>query len=253
MASLQYVLGRRGIISLRRTAVIVGALFIIATVATIVSMVLVESLLESPDDSGFFVGISSDQDKIIAGALLLLVNTVAVVLIPVLMFPILKKHSESLALGYFAFRLLEAFALIAIVVGWLLLISLSKEYVAAQTPNFANYQASGTVLQDAGTWSNYLVSIFLCVGGLIFYYLLFVSRLVPRFLSIWGLVGDVLLLGGTVLFMFESIAEDSAAGILSTLVIASNEIVLAVWLIVKGFNPSAIEPPPAKTDVPAAN
>jgi hypothetical protein len=239
-------------ISHRRTAVMVGTLFIVATVATMVSMVLVESLLESPDDSGFFVGISSDQDKIVAGALFLLVNTIAVVLIPVLLFPILKKHDESLALGYLAFRILEAVALVTIVVGWLLLISLSKDYVAAEAPNFANYHASGAVLQEAGTWSNYLVSIFLSIGGLIFYYLLFASRLVPRFLSVWGLVGDVLLLAGTVLFMFGSIAEDSAAGVLSVLVLASNEIVLAVWLIVKGFNPSAVEPPSAGTNIAAA-
>jgi len=224
----------------RKTAVIVGTLFIVATVATLVSVVFVQSLLKSPDDPNFFVNISSDENKIVAGALLFLVNAAAVVLIPVMMFPILKKRSESLALGYLAFRMLEAIAIVAVVVGWLLMISLSQEAVKAGAPSSSNLQTSGSVLQAVGDWNNFLLSIFLAAGGLIFYYLLFESRLVPRFLSVWGLVGAVLLLAGTVLFMFGSIAEDSAAGVLSVGVLALNEMVLAVWLIVKGFNPSAI-------------
>ena len=224
----------------RKTAVIVGTLFIVATVATLVSVVFVQSLLKSPDDPNFFVNISSDENKIVAGALLFLVNAAAVVLIPVMMFPILKERSESLALGYLAFRMLEAVAIVAVVVGWLLMISLSQEAVKAEAPSSSNFQTSGSVLQAAGEWNNFLLSIFLAAGGLIFYYLLFESRLVPRFLSVWGLVGAVLLLAGTVLFMFGSIAEDSAAGVLSVGVLALNEMVLAVWLIVKGFNSSAV-------------
>jgi hypothetical protein len=76
-----------------------------------------------------------------------------------------------------------------------------------------------------------------------FYYLLYRSKLIPRWLSVWGLIGAALVLAVGVLGMFGHSA------MILWLPLAVNEMVLAVWLIVKGFNPSAIASGSAKTDI----
>ncbi len=224
----------------RKIAVIVGVLFITATVVTVLSVLFVEPLLEPLDDPDYFVNVSANEGQIITGALLFLICAVAVVLISVVMFQIFKKYNEALALGYVAFRTIEAVTIVAIVVCWLLLITLSQEYVNAGSPDAPYYLTSGALLTEVGVWIGFMLSLFLSIGSLIFFYLLHQLKLVPRFMSVWGLVGAILHLAGTVGLMFGSFTDDSALGILTVLPVASIEMVLAVWLIVKGFNPSAI-------------
>ena len=232
----------------RKAAIIVGLLFITATLVTILSIPLVGSLLEPVDDPDFFANVSADEHQIVAGALLFLICAAAVVLIPVVMFPILKKHSEALALGYFGFRVIEAITIVATVVTWLLLITLSNDYVESGASHASYYQTTGTLLTESGVWIGYMLSLFLSMGSLVFFYLLHQLRLVPRFLSLWGLAGGFLHLVGTVGLMFESFAEDSALGMLTVLPLASVEMVLAGWLIVKGFNPSAVVAQPSQAE-----
>jgi hypothetical protein len=224
----------------RKIAVTVGLLFITATVVTILSLPLIGSILESVDDPDYFVNVSADEHLIVAGALLFLVCAVAVLLIPVVMFPILKKYSEALALGYFGFRIIEAITIVATIVSWLLLITLSNDYVESGAPDASYYQTTGTMLTESGIWIGYMLSLFLSMGSLVFFYLLHQLRLVPRFISVWGLAGGFLHLVGTVGLMFGSFEDDSALGMLTVLPLALVEMVLAGWLIVKGFNPSAI-------------
>lgn len=224
----------------RKAAIIVGVLFIMATAVTIMSLFLIDSLLEPVDDPDFFARVAADENEIVAGSLLFLICAVAVVLIPVVMFPILRKYSEALALGYLGFRMIEAVAVVATVVSWLLLITLSQDYVESGASDASYYQTTGTLLTESGVWVGYILSLFLSMGSLVFFYLLYQSRLVPRVISIWGLVGGFLHLVGTVGIMFGSFAEDSALGALTVLPIASVEMVLAGWLIVKGFDPSVV-------------
>ena len=83
-----------------------------------------------------------------------------------------------------------------------------------------------------------------------FFLVLYRSKLIPRFISAWGFIAAALLLVGSVLIMFDAFAGISESGLelIFALPIAVNEMVLAVWLIVKGFNPSAIASGSAKTD-----
>lgn len=226
--------------SFRRAAVVVGLLFITATVVTILSLPLVESLLDPVEAPEFFVNVSADEGRIVAGALLFLVCAVAVILIPVVMFPIFKKHNEALALGYLAFRIVEGVTIVATVVSWLLLITLSKEYVAAEAPDASHFETTGVLLTESGIWIGYMLSLFLSLGSIVFFYMLHQTRLVHRVLTLWGLAGGVLHLVGTAGLMFGSFADDSALGVLTVLPLALVEMVLAAWLIIKGFDPSAI-------------
>ena len=117
----------------RKSAILVGVFYIAATVAGILSLVFTEPVLNSPD---YLVNVSANTTQVTIGVLLLLIDSAAVVGIAVMMFPILKKHNEALALGAVVFRgALEAVIYIAIVINWLLLISLSREYVKEGTRN----------------------------------------------------------------------------------------------------------------------
>ncbi len=226
----------------RKTARIVGVLFIIATVAGILSFVG----MGPQDTPDYLVNVSANGDQVITGALLVLIMGVAIAPIPVMLFPILKKYNESLALGYVVFRVLEVVTYIGVVISWLLLLTLSQEYVQAGAPDASYFQTLGTLIQAVGAWIDPILVIVFSISALILNYVFYQSKLVPRWLSGLGLFGATLHLAEGVLAMF-GFPDISVLGIPLFLPIALQEMVYAVWLIVKGFNPSAIDSLSAKT------
>jgi len=230
----------------RKTAIIVGVLFITATAAGVVGLVFLGSILDAPD---YLIKVSANQNQvIIGGALFALIMVAANVGIAVMMFPILKQHKESIALGYFGAIIIYAVAYVVGVISLLSLITLSQEYVAG-APDASYFQTLGTSLLAAQDWAGLLgANIIFPLGALMFYYSLYQSKLIPRFLSAWGLIGATLMLAAGLLGMFGLISHFSTIFTFLNLPIASQEMFLAVWLIVKGFNPSAIASGSAKTD-----
>ena len=231
--------------SYRKTAIIVGVLFITATVASILSRVILSPILNAPD---YLVNVSANENQMLIGILLELTNSIAVVVIAVMLFPIFKKHNEALALGYVGFRIIESVILIVGSISLLSLLTLSQEYVQAAAPDASYFQPLDTLLLTVHDWAEMLgVMIVFSLTALILNYILYQSRLVPRFLSVWGLIGGTLLLAAGLLGMF-GLSPFSTISIFLTLPIALQEMVFAVWLIVKGFNSSAIASGSAKTD-----
>ena len=225
----------------RKSAITVGVLFIIGTVAGVLGGVLTEPILGDPD---YLIKIAANENQIVIGSLLVLVMGFAVAMIPVVMFPILKKYNEVLALGSVIFRgALEAVCYIALVISFLLLLTLSQEYVKTGAPDASYFQTLGTLLVAAGDGIEQILAIVFCLGALMLYYLFYISRLVPRWLSLWGLIGAILYLAAPVISMVGSqhwaFSFTSPLGILIA-PLAVQEMVFAVWLIVKGFNSSAI-------------
>jgi len=215
-----------------KTARIVGVLFIIGTVAGILSVVVTGSILADPE---YLMKVSANGTQIIIGALLVLTMAFALAMVPVMLFPIFKKYNEALALGAVVFRgALEAVIYIAVVICWLLLIILSQEYVKAGAPDASYFQTLGTLLLEAANWFGYIISIVFSIGALMIYYLFYQTKLIPRWLSLWGLIGAVIYLAQPILAMFGSELDILFAPL------ALQEMVLAVWLIVKGFNSSVI-------------
>ncbi|MCJ2670128.1 MAG: DUF4386 domain-containing protein [Candidatus Thermoplasmatota archaeon] len=217
--------------SYRKTAIIVGVLFITATVTALLSIVSLGSTL---DDPGYLTDVSANENQVITAVILWLILAVSVMGIGVMMFPILKKDNESLALGYVGFRLIETILIIVASLSLLSLLTLSQEYVAG-TLDASYYQPLGTSLLALQNWSFGIgTMIFLGLGGLPLYYLLYQSRLVPRWLSVWGIIGAALILLYGLVSLFGP-----DPGFLAMPIFAQ-EMVFAAWLIVKGFNPSAI-------------
>jgi len=225
----------------RKAAIIVGVLFIIATVAPIVSVVPLSvvplGFLGSEGDPDYLTVISDNENQVIVGALLWLAMTASVVAIPIVMFPILRKHSEGLALGYVGARIFEGFFDAANVMSLLLLLSLSREFVTAGAPVASHFQTSGALLLAAIDWGSLLLDLAWLLSVPVFNYVLYQSKLVPRWLSVWGLVGGALWLATWPVRMF---GLSSPMIEILALPIAAQEMVFAAWLIVKGFNPSAI-------------
>jgi len=185
---------------------------------------------------------------VVTALLISFVLGLAVVGIAVLLFPVLKQHNEPLALGYVSIRTAEFAILLVWSVSPLLLIALSQEYVQAGEPDASSFQTLGAVLIALRHWAWRLVYILNGVLTLTLAYLLYQSRLVPRSISVLGLIGGAVLLLGTALDMFGLIDVDQGAGLLVVLPGGLFELILPIWLIVKGFNPSGFDPESAKTD-----
>ncbi len=230
----------------RRTARLVGVLYIIGTVAGILSLTVTAPVRDAQD---MLISLAANENALVAGALIVLTMGLALAMIPVLMFPILRRHNETLALGYVVFRgALETVTSMATAISWLLLLALGHAYVQAGVPDLSGFQALGTVLLR-GEAIESVSQIVFPLGALMFYFMLYQTQLTPRWLSGWGLVAALLWLATSLSVTLGLIAgQMSTIQIVLALPIGVQEMVLAVWLIVKGFNPSAIAALSARTE-----
>ena len=214
----------------RKTAIVVGVLFIAATVLSLMSSSILGSIIGTPN---YLTNVSANGNQTILGALLELAAAISVMLIPAVMFPVFKQQSEGMALGYFGFRILESVTLIVGAISSLLLLTLSQQYVNAGAPAVSSFQISGALLLGARNWAFPLNPLVFGPGALILYSVMYQANLIPRWLSIWGLIGAAMVFVFGLLGMFGNIL------IFLAIPIAVQEMVMAVWLIVKGFQPSA--------------
>jgi len=225
----------------KRTARIAGALFIIATAASILSL----PFLEPINASNYLVSVSANGNQVTTGALLLFVGAVAAASIAISLYPVLSRYRGGLALGAVGFRLIEGAFYIVGVLCLLLLLTLSEEFVKAGAPDSSYFQTLGVLLLAGYRVAGNVASLLaFSIGALLYYYIFYQTRLVPRWLSGWGLVGAMLSMVSGLLVMLRLIGPFSTFQIVLNLPIAPQEMVLAVWLIVKGFNPSVIASEP---------
>ena len=219
--------------SYRKTGIIVGLLFIIATVTAILTIVFLGSALEMPLD---FNLISENEFQLVISVVFWLVLAVSVMGIGAMMYPILKKYHEGLAMGYVILRLTEAIFIIVASISILSLLTLSQEYITGNL-DISFYQPLGSLLLALQNWSFEIGTlIFLGLGGVFLYYPLYKLRLVPRWLSGWGFIGAICILLYGLLSLF-GVADSMIINLLAA-PIAIQEMVFAVWIIFKGFNSS---------------
>jgi hypothetical protein len=229
----------------RSNAIIAGILYIIGTVSGILSLVLSAPVRDTQD---LLTSVAANADQMRVAALFVLLMGLSLAMFSVVLYPILRKQSEVLALGYVVFRgALETVTYFVTAIGWLLLLALSQMVVRAGAPAASSFQASGALLLKAGDLTS-LTGIIFCLGALMFYAVLYQSKLVPRWISVWGLVALVPYLAAEFLALFALLDPLSTTGVLMHIPLAVQEMVLAVWLIVKGFSPSALAAGAAKTD-----
>jgi hypothetical protein len=223
--------------SYRNNAIMAGVLFIIADLVGFLSL----PFMAPVNATDYLVSVSTNGGLVATGALLLFIGGAAAIGIAISLYPVLRKYNEGLALGAVGFRTVEGVLDIVSVMGLLLLITLSQEFVKAGTPDSSYFQTFGVLLVSGFHWvANVGKLLAFSIGALLYYYIFYQTRLVPRWLSGWGLVAIILTMSSALLAMYGLIAPFSTEQIILNLPILPQELVLAVWLIIKGFNPSAI-------------
>lgn len=229
----------------RRSAIVVGVLFIIATAFLYIGEAVYGPVLESPD---YLTVAYPNRITAAVGMLLEFACVVAIPLIPVFLYPVLKEYNQPLALGYVGFRLFEAVLFVITEINELSLIDVSRGYLEGGEAGALYYENLGGSIQAENQWIFLMYLLIFTLGGLMFYAVLYQSRLVPRFIPAWGFAAAALLLIGTVLIMLE--LNTGALGNVWELIfaapIAVQEMVMALWLIVKGFREPGAAPGPAR-------
>ena len=218
----------------RRTATIVGLLFLTQTVAFIIAEQLITGALKRPD---YLTGASVDATALTLGGLFAVVSGVAVVGIAVLLFPLFKPTSEPLALGYVCERVVElVLQLLFFLVVPLLIIAISNG-LRDGTIDASTSQSLGPILKALHDQAIVVLYLVTSMGGTILAVLLYRSRLVPRWIAVLALIGYPMLFVGCVLDLFDVTDVTHGAGLLAIAPGGLFELILPIWLLAKGFNP----------------
>jgi hypothetical protein len=213
----------------RTTARAVGVVFLAGMAVYILgNAVLVEPILNAPDH---LAAVAANSLLLAIGAMLMLMAAVGDTLHGILMLPVLKRHNDRVAFGYFGARLIDAVFLVAGIMFLLLQIPLGHAYLAAGAPEASSLQALSTLSIEAHLYSYEIGMIAVGFAGLMLCYLFYTARLVPRLLAVWGLIGYAVLLTGSVLTVLGF-----HPGLIHTIPGGLWELFIGVWLIAKGFN-----------------
>jgi hypothetical protein len=220
----------------RSIARITGVLFIIATAASLLSVAFLGSV-GSPD---YLTQVAAHEGQVTVGVLVRFIAAFASAAIAISLYPVLRRHRQGLALGAVGFRIIEGVFYTLGAVSVLLLLTLSQEFVKTGAGDSTYFSQSGTLLKAFDDWAG-LAGIFaFYVGGLLYYRVFYQTRLIPRWLAAWGAGGVILGAAAALLVLFGVTGSMSPVQIALNAPIGLQEMVLAVWLIAKGFNRSAM-------------
>ncbi len=218
----------------RRTAVIVGMLFLICSAAAIMGGYLSNPLLAG---SGYPARLSGQDARAVTGAILEFVWAVSGAGIAIGLYPVIRRWGRSLALAAVCFRVAEGILVLIAALSVLCLVTLSRQFVAAESaPGTSLLLGTRALLVTARGWIvDVLALVAFSSGAMMYYFLLFRSNLVPRWISGWGGLATALTLGVTLYTAYNRPFSETTMHTILNLPIGINEIVLAAWLIVKGF------------------
>ncbi|MCK0469850.1 DUF4386 domain-containing protein [Halalkalibacter sp. APA_J-10(15)] len=213
----------------RMTAVIVGILYIIGTLSGILSVAVTRDLFAGED---FLTKIAENQSQLNLGALMILIMGLSLAAMPVFLYPLFKRKNQALALGMVVFRgPLEGSTYILVVVGWLWLGVFSKEFLAAGAESVPLQVVGNVFLQTKNIVTPVLTIVFI-IGAMLLYTLFYLTKLIPRWLSGWGLIAAVFYVTvDLVILLGFNLHLD-----VLYIPLAVQEMVMALWLISKGFN-----------------
>jgi hypothetical protein len=164
-----------------------------------------------------------------------IIHTIVNIGLAVILLPILKPLNKTLSYGYLSAAITSSVILVVGALFLILLIPLSDEYVKLGMTDTSNFEAIGSVFKKGAYFSYQIGMAIWGFGGLLLCALLYQSKLVPRFISIWGLIGYIVFISGTVFELFGY-----TIGVLLSIPGGLFEISLSVWLIIKGFNVSKL-------------
>jgi hypothetical protein len=227
----------------RRAEIMVATLFLVTAAASIPAAFVLDPILNAPD---YLARVFPHKGAVEVGALLWSINNIGIVFIAVFAFGLLRKLDEALAVGYLVARTIEGTIQMVGILATFLLIPLSQQYLAAGAPQNAWFVAMGDVLRHARFLGLTQVSLpLLGLGGLLFTWMLFRFRLVPRWLAVIGLLGYALVLLGGIAGWFDliDVTPGGNGSPLAVPVAVWEILLLPCWLFWRGFSmPEATQP-----------
>jgi len=226
--------------SYRKTEIWLALLWIINAAGAIGGATLINPIINASD---YLTMVFPKSMTITSGMFGWMINNIGIVFIGLLMYPILKKRSESMALGYMAMRMFESLLMIVGVFFAMMLIPLSREFIQAGAADVTQFQVIGSILKQAENWFlNLLQLVFLGLGGVILTSMMYQMRLVPRFVAAFGFIGYALLLPAAVIGLLGLLdpTPGGPGSILAVPVAIWEIIIMPIWLFAKGFNTEAL-------------
>ncbi|HEY9178339.1 MAG TPA: DUF4386 domain-containing protein [Flavipsychrobacter sp.] len=210
---------------------LVGLLYLLAMVAGIFS------IAPSVDAEDYLTQATANGNEVIIAAVFQFIMSLIYIGVAILLYPVIRQFAYSLALGFLTFRII---AVKLSIIGTVLLLSilvLSHEFVQNSSGDASVIAAIGGVLKTTRDYINHVFMVWtLCAGNILLFVLLFKSQLVPRWLSVWGLVGAVLSVIAAALVLFGVFDIITAEYLALNVPTALQEIVFGLWLLIKGFD-----------------
>jgi Domain of unknown function (DUF4386) len=226
---------------LRRTAMLAGGLYLLTFAASIPArFYFLDPVLSDP---GYVVGPGADT-RVLVGGLLDMVNALACIATAVVLFRVVKRQSETLALGFVTSRLLEAAIISVGIVSLLAVVTLRQDLGGTAGADGATLVTVGSSLVAVYEWTFLFgPNVMAAVNALLLGTLMYRSGLVPRAIPLMGLVGAPLLLASVTGVVFGTHDLGDGVFALTALPIMAWELSLGIYLVAKGFKPAPITAP----------
>ncbi len=228
----------------RMNSIMVGGLYILGTVFGITSAIVGGEVLSSTISGKLLEGVdmlslvAANASQLTGAAFFVLMMGISLVAMTVFLYPIFKKDNEELAAGMLLFRgSLEGTWYFIVTLVILSIVALGNEYVTAGA-NLASLQSIGNVLYQFQDFIGPVGSLVFLIGATCLYVSFYRTRLIPRWLSIWGLIGVVPYFAYGILHFFHL---DNGFGFYLQMVLAPQELVMGLWLLIAGFNKDAVK------------
>ncbi|MFC2045914.1 DUF4386 domain-containing protein [Chloroflexota bacterium] len=230
----------------KNTPRLLGAAFLFVAVASLLAGLSHQSLgipvLGRPDNmSETMLKVSDNPTTMQLSIVGYLIEAIAMVLLAVLLYGTLKRTSKTIARWAFGLWIAQAVVLVVKEIPLFSLLNVSQGFAKAGAPDSSYFQTLGSLFYDAFQFGISVQMVFYCTGGILFYYLFLKSKYIPIVLSLWGIAAaSVALMATLLVFLGYNVPMYVFLPILPF------ELAIGVWLIVKGFNPSAIASESAK-------
>jgi hypothetical protein len=214
----------------KRISIIVGSLIILGILAGIFSIV------PSVESEQYLKEVYPNRNQVLTGALFQFLLVPIYIGFSLVLYQVIRAYSKSLSIGFVGFRMMAGVFQLLGVIMLPIFVFLSQKYITQSDTHLLFYETVGEFLKLFRDLTNHLgVMLATAIGNLLFYSILIKGRLVPLWLSIWGIVGNTLLMLASFLLLFQSIDVVSTEYGILTLPLVLQEIVLAIWLLVRGL------------------
>lgn len=216
----------------RKISIIIGSLFLISTISFLFGDRFVAEVLRNPE---YLKNTYPNTQEVALGTILQFINNMAVIGIGLMFLPILRRYHPNAAFGYLITRIVEATLLFVSAICILAIIPLSKQYLQT-TGDLTHFETFGLLLKHMKYKGFQIAMVALGFGSFFLCYVLYKTKLVPRFFSILGFIGYTALVAK----VFAELLGYSVGGSILYIPGALFEFLMPLWLLIKGFNISAI-------------